>query len=183
MNALLPILYDTQKQRLVTKIDENNTRRHLRQQKLRSCALHNMECHTNGLLTVTYSSHSQYLPVSPFFGDTHHLKNSLFSVAAQKCCRSNTIQAERQNHHQSILPSSFPLLPTFYSQLEIEVECPLVRLQIYNLNILCLVLCYLNISLSYISNALSLFISLSPQYNGHVKAREQYKFLLCLSGF
>ena len=135
----------------------------------------------------SFDGHIQSLiqSIYPFlrFLATHIIYKILFSVAAQKCCRSNTIQAERQNHHQSILPSSFPLLPTFYSQLEIEVECPLVRLQIYNSNILCLVLCYLNISLSYISNALSLFISLSLQYNGHVKAREQYKFLLCLSGF
>ena len=112
------------------------------------------------------------------------------TIVVVLCCCSKMLslfydlEKERDRFTKKYLAFFLSSSPsTFYSQLEIEVECPLVRLQIYNSNILCLVLCYLNISLSYISNALSLFISLSPQYNGHVKAREQYKFLLCLSGF
>ena len=131
--------------------------------------------------TVFWRSHTVITSIHPFlrfFGDTHHLQNSLLlkNVVALLQFR------ERQNH-QSNLPSSFLLLPTFYSQLEIEVECPLVRLQIYNLNMLCLVLCYLkHLSTPAPTYSLSLY-SLSPYYNGHVKAREHCRFLLCLSGF
>ena len=129
--------------------------------KMGSCARHNLECHTNGLLTVTYRvSFKVYTRFSVFWRHTSSTIVKLCCVAAQNCCRSYAIQKKRETKKQylAFFLSSSP--STFYSQLEIEVECPLVRLQIYNLNILCLVLCYLNISLHQISNALSLFISL-----------------------
>ena len=107
----------------------------------------------------SFDGHLQPFPDNTRFSVFWRHTSSLEFVAAQNVVALMQFR-ERQNL-QSILPSSFLLLPTFYSQQEIEVECPLVRLQIYNLNILCLVHCYLKTSLCTTSHILFLSFSLS----------------------
>ena len=100
----------------------------------------------------SFDGHIQPFPANTRF--SVFWRHTSSTIVVVLCCCSKMLslfydlEKERDRITKKYLAFFLSSSPsTFYSQLEIEVECPLVRLQIYNLNILCLVLCYLNISL------------------------------------